>query len=545
MEQFPPYDMPRLCQIQLSWTLPRLPSTWSSINRFAKVEHSSNITANPATVHSTMDTSEVASHQDATEISEDSHDMQESQHRDYGSPSQMEYSIASLDEEEVQMESHIASLVEGPSFLNETDANIGPAKLNGHQPELRYAIKSCSNTEFLEGDDQTYAPHLDIIQVLLGDPLIGQMRRKVSRKLASTPVHSTADVLEPVPVPTMVRIHSRFLLDLLQDITHTSLEYIGRDTEHGKYCKVDSYSVASQRSFVFLHPFKLFVRYESEIRNCEKALATKFGMGGTNQSEQTVQETSEASENFRPIQSTLEPVYETPGDTKPSSSEESTRYESKNAYLHLKLLIQLFDNHLSSVFALRHSLNTGESTTITFENLWLLFDHGELVYLRNSDGTALGQLPMLGRVTQFTGGRRAPHCIDEGDINPITYGPKWSRYIPLNETNCLGQFTISVYMIESDGENFGPTQLRWMIPTWDGERAINDLECFPVRFCRPGVDFPHDSLDAWKYELAQGGKQFSRLTSGSLMEYHGIGINEDLTEQEVNQFFWIKVKIVS
>ena len=362
-------------------------------------------------------------------------------------------------------------------------------------------------------------------------PPVKPAQGKVSRKLASNPVRSTAGVMEPVSEPIMIRIRSRFLMDLLQDITHTSLEYIEGDPERNGYYSVDSDSITHHRSFVFLHPFKLFIRYEAEIRKCEKALAAKFRMGEDNESDQTAQEAIEASESPKTIQSISEPMHKRPEGKNLGNSEESPLFKSRIAYLQLNLLITLFDNHLSSLFAIRHNLNKGESTTIIFENLWLLFDVGELVFMRNPGGEGFEQLPRLSRVTHFTGGRLDPH--DKTEISPEYHESLHRTRHGGTRVHHLGKFYINSYMLESDGRNFGPEQTEWTIPSWDGERAIRDLECFPVRFCRPGIDFPCESLDAWKHELVQGGKDFSRLTPGSLREYHGSGVDEHFTEQTV------------
>ncbi|KAL8795042.1 MAG: hypothetical protein Q9195_002490 [Heterodermia aff. obscurata] len=380
-----------------------------------------------------------------------------------------------------------------------------------------------------------------IIQVLQEDSHVKQARSTVSRKLTSRGIpildHVTGGGTEPPSKPMMVRIRSRFLLDILQDITHAPLAYIKKYPESREYLKVDSESVAAHESSVFLYPFKLFIRYESEIRHREKALAAEFGMEGSDGSGQTMHETPGASEIPQPLQSTLEPMHERREENKSSNSAESSLFKSRKAYLLLNLLIRLFDRYLSSVFALRHNLSKGETTTITFENLWLLFDLGELVFIRHPGGNRSGQLPRLSRVTSFTGGRiNSSDRINLSDKSSVGANSSWGLWGSHAKTkrpkeDVSGPFQINTYILESDGEHFGPLVTELTIPHWDGERAIHDLECFPIRFCRPGVDFPNESLDAWKHELVQSGRQFSRLKPGTVKEYHGIGIDENLTEQ--------------
>ena len=390
-----------------------------------------------------------------------------------------------------------------------------------------------------------------MIQVLPKDLRGKQARGKVSRKLSSSHSRvlerSTAGGTEPHSMPTMVKIRSRLLLDLLQDITHASFSYIKGDPEAGVYFTVDSDSVDDRDSFIFFHPFKLFIRYESDIRKREEALAAKFGMEEINENDPTMNETSEASEIPQSVQSTREPRHERAGRSRSCNGKEPQLLESRDAYLQMKLLIQLFDRYLKPVFALRNSLNNGEPTTITFENLWLLFDLGELVFVRYPGGKESGLLPRLNRVTHFTGGRldACEECEDD-DPREGSWG-SWggSFKLPKVKHDQSGTFYISTYGLESDGEKFGPLETEWWFPTWDGERAIHDLECFPVRFCRPGIDSPNESLDAWKHELVERGKQFSRLKPGTLREYHGIGVDENLTEQEVNRSCWKKAKIAS
>ena len=272
-------------------------------------------------------------------------------------------------------------------------------------------------------------------------------------------------------------------------------------------------------------------------------------MGESNKDAQMMHETTEASELSQPIHPTPESIHDRREGRNSSSSKQSSLFNSRDAYSQLNLLIQLFDNHLSSVFALRHSLNKGESTRITFENLWLLFDLGELIFVRHPGGKGFGQLPGLSRVTNLTGGRVNPYpdykdlmSSNSGRVDPFPFhNPNefsshitQQRYPLQNQDSRLGSFYINAYKLESDGESFGPLETEWVIPAWDGERAIHDLECFPVRFCRAGIDFPNESIDAWKHEIIQRGKQFSQLTPETLREYHGIGVDDDFTERKVN-----------
>jgi hypothetical protein len=88
----------------------------------------------------------------------------------------------------------------------------------------------------------------------------------------------------------------------------------------------------------------------------------------------------------------------------------------------VRLLVELFDGSLKSVFDLRRAFRQGSEggkTTLEFEDLWLLFEPGELVYERQPNDPSPNSPPKLWRVLQFSGSRRLLNNRDSSVTDPL------------------------------------------------------------------------------------------------------------------------------
>lgn len=334
-----------------------------------------------------------------------------------------------------------------------------------------------------------------IIELLMEGPLARQAERQSSRTLQSKST-LTAGVAGTDLQPARVRIRSALLLDLLEEITSSKLGHR----------KAESQQTIANISVVFLHPFKLFITYQQEIR--ERARQPR--------AEWTRKDDQATSSN--------------PNETSLSKSGDN-HLATQDALLELDLLLDLFDQQLKPVFDLHDSLRKGETKTILFQDLWLLFHVGELVYERKPGRQCSGTPPRLCRVTQFQGGRPILNNKPSRNTDPLRN--KVDQLFEKESKGKQDKFTIRFFTLHSDGENLGPMVEAYGIPAWDTPRDIRELKVYPEHFCIAGEDFPNVSLKDWKDPLIHGGMSFADFRPGALRYYDGIGFGTNSLSYKV------------
>jgi len=179
-------------------------------------------------------------------------------------------------------------------------------------------------------------------------------------------------------VPERIRICSPFVLDLLSHVTGETLEHCESRT-----------SIHKPSSLVFLHPFKFFVTYAKTIVEATKDLEEKQS--------HAPQETHNSSKS-----DSLETSGEKPASAVKSLKDDG-KFQSKTALEHLQLVTKLLEVDLKPILDFRYGYEQATIPTVTFENLWLLFSFGGLVYYREP---VKDHPPALAGVTSFNGGRR-------------------------------------------------------------------------------------------------------------------------------------------
>lgn len=196
-------------------------------------------------------------------------------------------------------------------------------------------------------------------------------------------------------------------------------------------------------STVFLRPFKVFVFHEERIRDMIARL------------EFQTQEPYQSEQELAALKTTLE---------------------------HMKCLADFMDHRL-----LPHvnRIMNPATTKICFRDLWYIFRPGEDVYmaLRRLRGAvfkgAMDATPetfrrryhMLWRVTGTGGGR--PNISRSQDHEPnVKPNP----------------FKVNCYYLDYDGKLFLPITHTFTIMPWIGERDINNLELYPIRYMKNGQE---------------------------------------------------------
>jgi hypothetical protein len=142
-------------------------------------------------------------------------------------------------------------------------------------------------------------------------------------------------------IPERLRIRSRALLALLGRISGEEL--LGNGFTR---------NIENPAPVVFLRPFKLFVSYEKEIRAEVRELELK------------IEKEAELDEN---------------APQAPGSKRELPDFRNEDLLADLNLLVEFLDYDLRPTFELRRKVKEGTATHIEFQDLWHLFNPGDII----------------------------------------------------------------------------------------------------------------------------------------------------------------------
>jgi hypothetical protein len=148
--------------------------------------------------------------------------------------------------------------------------------------------------------------------------------------------------------PERLRIRSRALLSLLSRISGQEL-----------LANANTRSIDNPAPVVFLRPFKLFVAYEKEIRAEVPALKLKI-------------KKEEQLEASKPIDSNIK-------------TKDLPEFANSDLLQDLELLVEFFDKDLQPTFELRRKIEDGTLNEIQYQDLWHLFNPGDIVVDPNNN----------------------------------------------------------------------------------------------------------------------------------------------------------------
>ncbi|KAH6840498.1 hypothetical protein B0T12DRAFT_53378 [Alternaria alternata] len=355
-------------------------------------------------------------------------------------------------------------------------------------PVIEPSIKILDRYHFHEEPSEGNSVHLiEVLQVLPDD---GENTLPYSRRM-QLPFGTFPD--RAAAKPSRVRIRSARLTALLDLIAEKSCgmhrTWDLRKTEKLK----DAAKTPGSTSVVYLYPFKLFVLFEQDIRRFAQWLR------------------DERPEH--PEFSQFPEVFWTP-----ATLEE------------LLILIDLFDFQLSSVFQRRRNLlgeggfQDSSNAMIEFADLWLLYEPGQLVYMRQSADTSRSRSPpQLWQVLQYSGARKVLNNDSNMNLNDA-----YSDTAGAGSKDKMNRFVLKGFTYDTDEQSGTcvPIEQTLNIPHWSGFREIRSLFAFPVAFCRPNFEFPDASGEKYLERLSLEGQQMCELKQGMIKSYKGPGIDE-------------------
>lgn len=375
---------------------------------------------------------------------------------------ELKVKVTVLDRKVTKLKAKLKDMNPNETWAEFSDDDTGADLDNNEVPrKLLYTIRSCytesdfyslgTKPESLEEANPVVIPMIDVWMESLRAARLPL--RDISRSLASqkgAKSHSDAlgahssglvPVSEPQLVPGRVRIRSLFLLDLLQHVAQQTGTSAAADLGH-RDAKGEGEANSDQISFVFLHPFKFFVTYEEAIRETATDLAARFAV--------------ESDISREIVGAPTLDVNEQNDDSVPG------RFVSRKAYLELRVLVKLFDEQLKSIFQKRHDFREAKATTIAFEDFWLLFELGDLVYQKEKTRQ---DLPKVYKLTNFTGGRpilnnKAYNILDPKARQVAGDEPS----VKENSRGKEGVCFLRCFCLASDGKKLVPIESVFKIP---------------------------------------------------------------------------------
>ncbi|ORY18242.1 hypothetical protein BCR34DRAFT_596465 [Clohesyomyces aquaticus] len=213
------------------------------------------------------------------------------------------------------------------------------------------------------------------------------------------------------------------------------------------------------------------------------------------------------------------------GEAGRETADAATRKSLVMRYEHLKCLQDFIKNELHDILMLREKIRDGTLKTIQFEDLWHMFEPGELIWSTDNGHD------QIYKVYSTTGGqiqRRSRTRFELQELehikNRATYWrepPKTNdeeqeiiEQLTREEASGIGTWTsykVDCYTMEFNGEHFGPVEACKKIRHYVGERQITTLPMFPVRF--------HPQANDLLRRMELRGKRF--ITSAGHKSYEG------------------------
>jgi hypothetical protein len=231
----------------------------------------------------------------------------------------------------------------------------------------------------------------------------------------------------------------------------------------------------------FMRPFKALVHFQPKMREILNTLEEKWA-----DFEEVASESSEAVElDVADAEPEVIDVKaddgEADGNTDDKDETESllsvdsnededydNLMDSPEALRDMRCYVDFIDKE---VVPLYNRFDDSTADRVKFDDLWALFRTGDLIYMPASGETG-GRYHEVWRVYRT----RSP----EPETSYPTSG--WDFFADEQQIDENSKFKISAYYIDHDGNHFGAVRRTFEIESFVGERSIESLEVFPIRY---------------------------------------------------------------
>ncbi|KAM0264403.1 hypothetical protein ACHAPA_008329 [Fusarium lateritium] len=176
---------------------------------------------------------------------------------------------------------------------------------------------------------------------------------------------------------------------------------------------------------------------------------------------------------------------------------------------HLRLLEDFIQSDLATLLDLKTEIANGSLERISFENLWYLFSPGDILF-SNKRGH-----DRLSRVHSVTGGQKRKRTQSKREDRDVPYPGDKEAGIPVSNT-ASGTWTtlvIDSYTLGFDGYQIGPIDSHARIKSFAGEKKINELTVYPLKFHKQRQDLVGQLVERGrKYCFSYGHKSYKGLS---------------------------------
>lgn len=153
--------------------------------------------------------------------------------------------------------------------------------------------------------------------------------------------------------------------------------------------------------------------------------------------------------------------------------------DSPEALKDMRCYVKFIDEE---VMPLYHHFDGSKADTVRFEDLWYLFRPGDLVCAPQPEMPG-GRYHEVWRVYKT----KVPEPKNSAPM------PQWSIFAADNQSDDNGKFEVRGYHVDHNGTAYGAVKRNFIMEPYSGERAIDSLEFFPVRY-RPDYEQFMESL---------------------------------------------------
>ena len=190
------------------------------------------------------------------------------------------------------------------------------------------------------------------------------------------------------------------------------------------------------------------------------------------------------------------------------------------AITHLRILVKFMKEDMKEIFAKHELLRSSKAEKIAFQDMWHLFEAGDLVVAEsesNERGLELYQVSILPAADFFSSRRPVK------EISTRTEGSQHLVESVYKEeaVSAMSVFNVDVFYFDFDGSNYGPVERRLQLVSYEGEKNITDLPLYPLRF--------HKDAEQFKAMMLARGMKFRELSIPNEYphrEYNGLSVGE-------------------
>ncbi|POS73064.1 hypothetical protein DHEL01_v208543 [Diaporthe helianthi] len=283
----------------------------------------------------------------------------------------------------------------------------------------------------------------------------------------------------------------------------------------------------------FTKPFRTLVRVFPAIRDRLKKL-------------ESIHAPADVTE---PAPTPSEPVHQplTTAESSASSEVSPTRprtvhsggLESKASYHDFLNLFNFLNSYFSTALALYDDYVHARRAKVSFENLWMLFDVGDIVYtaskkegykLHHSTDATVTQyttkgtlLPQAYKVLGTLGGIPLKKSLDQDfDLADMNGSPGSQKGVVGSNKDKLSPLLVFCYYLDFNGLQIQDIRDAFRFPAFDGEKDVTSLDGYPMRYKTKSTEIG-DDLDA-------RGRAFIDLMVVRHKRYDGLTITEQKEE---------------